>query len=791
MKKSKPKPTVSAHKKPAHLSDVEWQRELRKQSVPETKEASFVIKYLGGGHPVFADYSVENPLSGGQYKVALRTAQPGSPNFCSCPDFKTNLLGTCKHIETVLRHVRKSKKLAALLKDDFEPAYSSVFIKYGATREVVLRIGERHQEKYRQLAGAYFDTTGALLPEAYDRINRFLYDAARISPDFRCYPDVMDFIIAKRESRTRHTLIERKVDDKYLDNLLEATLYPYQKEGVLFAIRAGRCLIADDMGLGKTIQAIASTEFFRKECGISSVLIVCPTSLKYQWKSEIEKFTDSSVLVIEGDASRRKKQYDNADALYKIISYNVATLDLPEIQKLAPDLVILDEAQRIKNWQTKTAQTIKKIESTYAIVLTGTPIENKLEELYSIIQFIDPFKLGPLYRFLSEHQIHDEFGKVIGYQDLNQIQALLSDMVIRRTKKAVLTQLPARTDKHMFVPLTEEQANIHTEYGDNVARLVAKWKRFGFLDEKDRLRLMLALNCMRMVSDSTFILDQETRFDTKITELMFILDEILAANEEKVVVFSQWERMTRLVRAELDNRHVGYAYLHGGVPSHKRAPLLDDFRNDPDCRVFLSTDAGGVGLNLQSASLLVNLDIPWNPAVLEQRIGRIHRHGQKRAVNIINLVSRESIEERMLDVLAFKSSLFAGVLDNGSDQVFMEKSKFNHFMQSVEQVAAAPQTEPGLRADAEELHQDKATPEPIATSPPLAAEQFFNAAGSFLDILAKTLADKQATKQLVSSFIEKDQATGKICIKIPIENEQIVTKALDTFSNLLSNLKGE
>jgi SNF2 family DNA or RNA helicase len=780
---SKPKNAISPHKKPADLTEEAWQRELRKQSVPEAKEASFLIQNLGGEHPLFSDYLVKNPVSGGQYKVALRTARPGSPNFCSCLDFKTNLLGTCKHIEAILAYIGKNKQLAKLLKDNFQPTYSSVYLRYGQSREISLRIGENHAEKYQKLAQTYFDDSLTLLPEAYDHIDEFLSEASRISPDFRCYPDAMDFIIAAREARTRRALIARKASDKYLDSLLKATLYPYQKEGILFAARAGRCLIADDMGLGKTIQAIGSAEFFKRACGISSVLIICPTSLKYQWKSEIEKFTASSVMVIEGDPPKRKQQYAGVDAFYKIVSYNVACVDLPQIQKLAPDLVILDEAQRIKNWQTKTAQAIKKINSTYAIVLTGTPIENKLEELYPIVQFIDPFRLGPLYRFLSEHQIHDDGGKVVGYKDLNQIHKLLADIVIRRTKKAVLAQLPPRTDKHLFVPLTKQQSDIHTEYSDNVAQLVAKWKRLGFLDEKDRLRLMLALNCMRMVSDSTFILDQQTRFDTKIAELMSILGDVFIANEEKVVVFSQWERMTRLVREELENRKVGYAYLHGGVPSHKRKALLDVFRDDPACRVFLSTDAGGVGLNLQSASLLVNLDIPWNPAVLEQRIGRIHRHGQKRNVTIINLVSSQSIEERMLDVLTFKSSLFAGVLDNGSDQVFMGESKFKRFMSSVEEVAGNSEPRPAVVTDAEENEPTTAA----APAEPVA--QFLDAAGNFFESLTKTLADPAAAEQLASSLTEKDQVTGKTCLKIPVANEQVVAKGLEALTVLLSTLK--
>lgn len=827
--KAKSKNIVSPHKKPADMTEAEWQRQLRKQSVPEDKETAFSITSLGGEHPVFGDYTVENPTTGGRYKVALRTARPGSPNFCSCPDFKTNLLGTCKHIEAVLAHIAKNKKLAKLLKDDFQPAYSSLFLQYGETREVKLRIGENQAEKYQELARTYFDDSLTLQAEAYDRVDTFLAEAARISPDFRCYPDVMDFIIARRETRTRQALIDHKITDKYLDSLLKATLYPYQKEGIRFAARAGRCLIADEMGLGKTIQALAAAEFFRQEHAVSSVLIVCPTSLKYQWKSEIEKFTGGSVKVIEGNWLKRREQYASDQADYKIISYNVAQADAAEINKMVPGLVILDEAQRIKNWQTKTAQAIKKLESTYTIVLTGTPIENKLEELYSIIQFIDPFRLGPLYRFLSEHQIVDDHGKVTGYKDLNQIQELLSDIVIRRTKKSVMAQLPDRTDEHRFVALTQEQSIIHDEYADMVARLVSKWKQFGFLDEKDRLRLMLALNCMRMVADSTFILDQETRFDTKITELMSILDDVFESNEEKVVVFSQWERMTRLVRGELEDRQVGHAYLHGGVPSHKRKPLLDDFRDDPHCRVFLSTDAGGVGLNLQSASLVINLDIPWNPAVLEQRIGRIHRHGQQRPVTVINLVSAGSIEERMLDVLAFKASLFSGVLDNGSNQVFMGESKFKRFMSSVEdltgesasgaaETVVSEEEASGFEDDeleATSTNSDKsaagettgstgetaattttASGSPTQTSGKTAttpsaepATQFLSAASSFFDSLSKTLAEPAAAERLVTSLTEKDHTTGKTYLKIPVDNDQLVAKGLEALTGLLTALK--
>jgi SNF2 family DNA or RNA helicase len=243
----------------------------------------------------------------------------------------------------------------------------------------------------------------------------------------------------------------------------------------------------------------------------------------------------------------------------------------------------------------------QKIPSEFALVLTGTPLENKLEELHSLVEFVDPYKLGALFRFISNHQLVDESGKVIGYHKLNEIAESLSSIIIRRKKADVLTQLPERVDKNYFVNATKEQMEIHSEYYETVAKLVHKWRRHKYLSEADRKRLLLSLSCMRMVCDSTYILDQKTRHDTKIDELMVLLNDIFSNDGEKVVIFSQWERMTRLVAKELDKIKIKYEYLHGGIPSKKRKDLLHNFANDEKSRVFLSTDAGGVGLNLQSA----------------------------------------------------------------------------------------------------------------------------------------------------------------------------------------------
>lgn len=770
-RKEKKKPLVSYHKKPQELQIDEWQKLLRRQFV---QDHPFEIKTHPGEHPVFTEYTVKNPVSGGVYTIAIRSPGRGL-NYCTCMDYRTNGLGTCKHIEAVLVSIEKNKTLKKLLNESFTASYSSLFLNYLPERHISMRIGTNHKEEYTQLARKYCDKDSTFLHENYDRFELFLNKAAKISPDFRCYDGAMDYIISIRDKERRKRMLKKKfaqgISSPAFDRLIKTNLYPYQREGVLFAVKAGRCLIADDMGLGKTIQAIAAAELMKKYFGIGSVLIICPTSLKYQWKNEIEKFTGRNAVVIEGGIPERIKHY-RGEEFYKIVSYNAVVTDSKRISDASPDLVILDEAQRIKNWKTKTAKEVKKISSPCSIVLTGTPLENKLEELYSIIQFIDPFKLGPLYKFLNDHQITDEHNKVTGYKNLNEIGKLLEDIVIRRRKKEVLTQLPERTDKQLFVPMTQNQADIHDEYQLTVSRLVNKWKRFGFLDEKDRQRLLLSLNCMRMVCDSTYILDQETRFDTKISEVMAILDDIFATDSEKVVIFSQWERMTRLIAGELENRRVGFEYLHGGIPSVKRKDLIKNFHELPDRRVFLSTDAGGVGLNLQCANIVINLDIPWNPAVLEQRIARVHRLGQKRNVQIINLVSSNTIEHRMLDVLKFKSSLFGGILDNGDDQIFMGESRFRKFMQSVDQMTSQEiPSHPDIEEEQEPSGQMELY-EPAQT----AAKLFITAAEVF-GTLAQTFAGANST-------IEKD-STGKAYLKIPIENQEILIKGLNTLQDFL------
>ena len=810
----KAKSGVSYHRKPDGMSLENWQIALRKQFA---MDKTFGIEKVDGYHPVFGDYQVNNFEKRNKYKVSIRDNR-NSMNYCSCLDFKTNRLGTCKHIEAVLWNIQNQPRLAEYLKKDFKISYTSVYLSYVGNRKVKIRIGTDHEKEFNQLAELFFDEENSLKTDTFSSFEVFLEKAYALDADFRCYNDAMEFVLNIREQNRRCEKLDKLFpQSEALQGLLKTEFFPYQHEGVLFAAKAGRALIADEMGLGKTIQAIGAAELLRKEQHISSVLIICPTSLKYQWQSEIERFSDSSVRVIEGLPLARAQQYTGPE-FYKIVSYHTVINDIGAINSAGYDMIVLDEAQRIKNWNTKIALAVKKIKTPYCVVLTGTPLENKLEELYSIVQFIDPFRLGPFYQFLNRYQIKNETGKIVGYQNLNEIAEMLRGLLLRRTKKEVLSQLPERMDKILFVPMTQAQKDMHEEFNGIVARLVQKWQRMGFLNEKDRQSLLINLNLMRMVCDSTYIVDQTTRHDTKIQELMSILDECFEQSDEKVVVFSQWERMTRLVAQELDLLGIKYEYLHGGVPSQKRKSLFDNFNNDPDCRVFLSTDAGSTGLNLQSASMLVNLDIPWNPAILEQRIARIHRLGQKKNVSIINFVSKDTIEERMLSLLGFKSSLAKGILDLGEDTIFMGDDKFRKFMQTVNEMTEPSEATPahtisaGEEEEAAELNPKTDeigdTDEPVDTTesffddeaetyePDVAEEpvqvvpepsQLLAQGLSFFAGLSKTLASPEKTAELVSSITEKDEKTGQTYLKIPVENQEVLTNVL----NLVGQLFGK
>jgi SNF2 family DNA or RNA helicase len=658
----------------------------------------------------YGDYVVKS-ASGRKYRVAMRGPSLFE-NFCSCADFAVNTLGTCKHIEAMLLRIRR-RFGRTFDSQQYRRTRTSLSLHYGETLNVRLRLPVQPSTQLRRIASEYFDSDGFLGREHLRRFGQVLEKLRAVDETAIVYSDVVDFIDRENELATGledelRDLKQLQKGKRPLERLLKVPLFPYQIRGALFAACRGRVILADDMGLGKTIQAIAGAVVLRRRRGIQRVLVVAPASVKYQWKTEIEKFCDLSAQIIDGLIPHRKKLYNNP-AFFNLTSYELVLKDIEDMHNLRPDLIILDEAQRIRNWATATARIIKQLKSRYAFVLTGTPLENKLEELYSVVEFVDGRRLGPAFRFLKEHRMENEEGKLLGYRGLDQIHKQLEPILLRRTRKEVLPELPKRTDQIFRVRMTPEQAGPYWEQSDILARLMHKWQRQGWLSEIDLHRITCCIQNMRMLCNSTFLFDKETNFSPKLEEFREIVQELVIEEKRKVVVFSEYERMTHLASQELTKLKIGWVSLHGNVPARKRGELITRFGKDPDCRVFLSTDAGGVGLNLQMASAVVNFEPPWNPARLEQRIGRVHRMGQTRPVQVIHLLTEESIEERVWETLNLKKALFAGLFDATTDEVSFQKLGRKGVMQVIKEVFS---NQPGRQKPA----LTPEAPQPVAVS---------------------------------------------------------------------------
>src|SRR5580704_12850123 len=434
-------------------------------------------------------------------------------------------------------------------------------------------------------------------------------------------------------------------------NIVKHPLLPYQRAGVLHLAFGERALLADEMGLGKTIQGIAACELLARLKGIERVLVVCPASLKAEWEEQIARFCDRPTRLVFGPRTQRHDAY-REPAFFTIVNYEQVLSDADDINAvLRPDVIVLDEAQRIKNWQTKTARRVKSLRSPYAFVLTGTPVENRIDELYSIIQYLDPEVLGPLFRFNRDFYRLDERGRPVDYQNLADLRERLMPLLLRRRKADVETQLPGRTVKNYFVPMAEEQRLRYEDYHAPAARLIAQaQKRPLRQTEFEILQKLLA--CMRMVCDTPAILDPTCRISPKLEELEGILGDLMEEPDRKVIVFSEWERMLVMIRELAGEMGIDAAWHTGSLPQQRRRAEINRFKHDPACRLFLSTDSGSVGLNLQAASAVINIDLPWNPAKLEQRIARAWRKNQTRSVSVINLITEDSIENNILHLLA-------------------------------------------------------------------------------------------------------------------------------------------
>ena len=494
---------------------------------------------------------------------------------------------------------------------------------------------------------------------------RPLWNLATIDPKaFESLP--VEFNMSQKLLQIRAQMLgETKFESSPIPKEITADLRPYQVEGVHWLERLRMMylngILADDMGLGKTLQAIAAITQHHNQNKGSHSLIVCPTSLLYNWKEELHKFNSQlKVLVIDGIPNARKKllaKIDETDVI--VTSYTLLQKDIETYSQSNFAYAVLDEAQHIKNRGTRNAKSVKQIQSTHRLILTGTPIENSLEDLWSLMDYLMPSFLSSYDRFL------EKYIRVSGQQHAQNIEYLrrkVSPFILRRMKTEVLHDLPPVSEITYHCQLSEVQQELYRSYAASARdELVKMVERDGF--DKVQIHVLATLTRLKQICchPAIFAKEKAEPGDSSKYEMLLELLQTLIEGRHKTVIFSQYTGMLQIMREDFQQKGISFSYLDGSTKN--RLEIVNEFNADLKIPVFLvSLKAGGTGLNLTGADTVIHYDMWWNPAVENQATDRVHRLGQKNSVSAYKLITLGTIEEKIVEMQRRKKGLVKKVV---------------------------------------------------------------------------------------------------------------------------------
>lgn len=533
------------------------------------------------------------------------------------------------------------------------------------------------------------------------------------------HPDVETMLIEiiEREKKLKRIRAMSKADHPVQLKVpgLDGALYNYQKLGVMFALANGRgVLIADEMGLGKTLQAISTALYLKSMGKAKQCLIIVPPSLKFNWAIEIEKWTNESYSVIDGTPDERVAQWLKKDAFFYVVNFELLLEDLfggrqykpktdeTQHQKivrekriakskrrakiLTPlreklwDFIAVDEVHALKNALSKRSQNVRKLRCKFRMGLTGTPLDGRLEELHSVMEFVCPGLLGSRTRFLQRHAEVDFWGKVVKYKRIGEVRKKIQPHFVRRLKVDVLEDLPNKLYSNRMVELSPQEKTLYKALADN-----------GHASTEDAAALVSIIRCKQfcdsphMLADALENADTEEPIDpkeieklrkmktSKLDSLREVLEEVVVENCHKVLVFSQYAEMVKILMNVFDEMGLKYLCIWGATDKKLRADYQKTFNEDPTIDIMVGTEAMSTGLNFTAADYVVNYDDNWAPAYMAQREDRAHRIGQKKVVTVINFVCVDTIEERIRSVLYAKAKISAQALGDDIDELVLRR----------------------------------------------------------------------------------------------------------------------
>ncbi len=628
----------------------------------KAKTADYNIEF---GENIFGEHRLTSE-SGQEYVLTLHSFKKRQ-GYCSCPDYQHNKLGTCKHLMYVFDYLKQNEGRFQRKKHFFP--FVEVFLDPLNDYKISYFFPHQPDLFSKSLIDRYFGEKTYVEDEDVADLLGFFEEAPQ-NKQIRIRPEVLRKVEAIFNEQALIQLEETTDFQKlFLKYHPKVKLLNYQHQGAAFATFREAAIIADEMGLGKTKQAIAAALMKEKLFQFKRTLVICPVSLKAQWFGEIESFGSGLVQIVEGNPQQREETYANFNSYFLVAGYETVVRDFDQINALGFDYIILDEAQRIKDYESKTATVIKRLKRKHALVITGTPIENRLVDIYSIVDFLDKRLLAPLWEFSYKYCYFESHtsNKITGYHNLDELRERLAHIMIRRERSEVLTQLPQIQEYDIPVELYPEQYLHQHKIAQQLEEIIQK----SYLTPFDHQRIFQLINKMRMIADSTFLLDNATNLSRKIDEVEHILlDKLdLQNRQQKVVIFSEWKKMANLLAFALRRRGLQVVELSGDVPSAKRAELIRLFEEENETKVFITTGTGSKGLNLQVADTIINFEVPQTQSEKQQRTGRIARLGQhKKQLTVMNLVAKHSIEDFVIQQTQNKSNLFDTLLEDSGEE---------------------------------------------------------------------------------------------------------------------------
>jgi len=425
--------------------------------------------------------------------------------------------------------------------------------------------------------------------------------------------------------------------------------------------------------LGKTHIAMAVNERLREENKVTKTLVLCPNYLKWKWASELATYTDSNYCVLNSTSHRRKLTLNSFEEGYLVVNYELLLQDWQQLIGIGFDVVIADEVTRIKNYQSKTKKLLKKFKPEYRWGLTGTPVSNRPDELYSIADWIDEYFFEKWYYFDKKYIVRNYFGGVERYVNLKELAERTSKIMISKTQEEVGSELPEVITETLPLEFTRKQAKLYDEvatslelYLDVMLEKLLDSRNTDHETAKIRERfnaLRMSCVCPLIFEHSTSKYIRQSMLDyhdegAKIAAIKQLIDEKIKGTRDKMIIFSFYRGVVPIIAEYLDHQKIGYRILIGGMDAREAQDNIQDFSNKDSCQIFITTEAGDKGIDLQMAKYLVNVDIPFSWEKYEQRIGRMKRVGAKHKTTIVyNLVMKDSFEERQLQIVMRKGEL--------------------------------------------------------------------------------------------------------------------------------------